>query len=105
MENSIKYVLNEETENEIHLDIRRLDNQHIRIQIWDTGSGFPEDVLRGVPDSMGESRYRIGIQNATQRMMIYYKKQAQIHLYNRPEGGACVELILPVTDGNGQPGR
>lgn len=105
MENSIKYVLNEETENEIHLDIHRLDNQHIRIQIWDTGSGFPEDVLRGVPDSMGESRYRIGIQNATQRMMIYYKKQAQIHLYNRPEGGACVELILPVTDGNGQPGR
>lgn len=102
MENSVKYVLNEEEENEINLDIHRMDEKYIRVQIWDTGSGFPAEILTSQQlDTERDSRHQIGLRNASQRLMIYYRGKANIHLYNREEGGACVELILPIDEQKG----
>ncbi len=72
----------------------------LRIEVWDTGEGFSDEMLAmlngsgAVVDSRG---IHIGIRNVMRRLDILYEGRAVLRLSNHWEtGGAYVEILLPV---------
>ena len=71
----------------------------IHIFITDTGDGFSEDILSRLQN--GESLHRdngtgIGITNSIKRLQYHFGAKCRIRFYNSPQGGAVVELTIPV---------
>lgn len=98
VENSVKYAV--AAEGRMHLCIKAelRDGKRVFIGIYDNGSGFPEEVLSAVKNEkpfIDKNGKHIGIENAIQRLNIMYGKRKEIRIFNRPEGGAAVELELP----------
>lgn len=116
IENSIKYALTDCGEIEIYLRInyRETNGKAIRvdqcgnfagseclcIHIEDNGPGYAPEILdklkRGsnIVDAQGQEHY--GINNVMKRMTLIYDMDDGIEIYNRPEGGAAVDLWIPV---------
>lgn len=73
--------------------------QKLCITISDNGPGYPPAILerfeKEEPLSMDVTQ-KIGIINVRQRLQLTYQENAEIRLYNGPDGGACSELILPI---------
>ncbi len=96
IENSIKYALNLERENDIWLDIHRCDDGY-EIVIRDSGGGFDAGVMEsinaGKVPEMDDSRPHIGIYNVVSRLELIYGKRAWLKLEN--DGGAMVTIHLP----------
>lgn len=101
VENSVKYACGEGGgEIDLTVECRQIQGeQMLCITVRDGGSGYPEEILaqfgREDPLSAGGGR-RIGLTNVRQRLRLTYGEQAQIHIGNTPDGGACSELILPL---------
>lgn len=71
----------------------------LRIEVWDTGEGFSEEMLSMlhsdgvVRDARGT---HIGIRNVMRRLDILYDGQAVMNISNHWEtGGAYIEILLP----------
>ena len=104
IENSVKHAATSDepivVKTEIHWS-GAAENPHknIQIQITDTGSGFPEDVLYDLNHAQSlepVNGHRIGITNAIKRLKLFYEKDtAAITFSNLPQGGACVTILLP----------
>lgn len=103
VENSITHAvtLDKKIEITLYLVIEKIEGQNrLYICISDTGQGFEEEtleaLLKGRP-IIYENRKHIGIQNAIKRLSMIYGSIASIKLSNMTkEGGAVVEIILPV---------
>ena len=54
------------------------------------------DAIDGGFEIDRDPEKRIGIINVKQRLNLMYGKRARLKLYNRPEGGAVSEIILPL---------
>lgn len=97
VENSLKYTINWEDDIELFISGRMGDE--VVINIEDTGEGYDSEILyklqSGIDISEGEKR--IGIMNAVSRMKLTYGNAASIRFYNRTEGGAGVEIRIPIT--------
>ena len=87
----------------IHLDIRvshdaLKDVQGVRMDIYDNGPGFSPEALERINagSEAGEpaSEHGHGIRNATQRMKLFYRGQAELRCENIPSG-AHVSLFFP----------
>lgn len=102
VENSIKHTIMKREV--IHIDISVTqefieDEEYLKIEICDTGEGFNEAVLKTLQTGeklTTKDGKRIGLSNMVQRLEYIYKKRAHIQFYNRLEGGARVEVVLPV---------
>lgn len=111
VENTVKYqvVVGEQTEIFIVVSWCDCEADHrIRIQIWDNGEGFSEEILAalsgsGVPaDERGE---HIGIRNVVQRLKLIYHGRESVCFSNHEEtGGACIVIELPDDGGAGGAG-
>lgn len=104
IENSVKHAVASDEPITIKTDIHwssSPENPHknIQIQISDTGSGFPEDVLYELNHAQSlepVNGHRIGITNAIKRLNLFYEKDtAAITFSNLPQKGACVTILLP----------
>ena len=102
VENSIKHGMTLDDPIHICIDVGlggTLANPMIKISVYDTGKGFPEDILQqlqleiGTVNELGE---HIGIWNVQQRLRLLYNEQAEITFSNRPDGGASVEIGVPL---------
>lgn len=105
IENSVKHAVASDEPITVKTDIHwssSPENPHknIQIQISDTGSGFPEDVLYELNHAQSlepVNGHRIGITNAIKRLNLFYEKDtAAITFSNLPQKGACVTILLPV---------
>lgn len=103
VENSLKYAHNLDRPILIQVDIRRQEVRgaaYLHIQIDDNGDGFSSQALSACnnPDAAppGGEDHGIGIANIRRRLKILYDDQAWLRFSNRPEGGARVELFLPM---------
>lgn len=102
IENTVKYqvVTGEITEIYIKIKICQVnDKEDICIEIWDTGDGFPEEILvclanqKRIFDKKGE---HFGINNVQQRLNLIYQNKASIVFANHQEtGGAYIKITLP----------
>lgn len=103
VENSLKYAHNLDRPILIQVDIRSQKVRgasYLHIQIDDNGDGFSSQALSvcNNPDAAppeGED-HGIGIANIRRRLKILYDDQAWLRFSNRPEGGARVEMFLPM---------
>jgi len=79
------------------------DEEHpgrfIRLTIADTGPGFPESFLNDLNDGShfsGEGEHHLGIWNILRRFKMLYGNEGDIAFFNGTEGGAVVQVRLPV---------
>lgn len=99
VENCIKYGMKSEGKTLICV-MAVLQGERLKISVMDTGDGFPEEVLTQL-DAFLETRQSqpalgVGLQNAIERMDALYGENVDARFYNKPEGGAMVEIYLPL---------
>ncbi|WP_256761771.1 histidine kinase [Cohnella sp. WQ 127256] len=74
-------------------------DRYIRIIVEDNGSGFPPDMLRDLESNeyiLGTGEQHLGIWNILRRFKMLYGDEGSIVFRNSPEGGAVVEIKLPL---------
>lgn len=95
VENSMKYGIRLETENnDIQVEIKR-ELKDIVITVCDCGPGYPQDVLEAVANGKRtENRDSgVGIFNLCSRLQLLYGEKATVSLYN--DSGACSVVRFP----------
>ncbi|MBD5392855.1 MAG: histidine kinase [Lachnospiraceae bacterium] len=101
IENTIKYNPSTNKTLEIQLIITKelLDNNpYLKIDIIDSGKGFPQDVLDSLllkKSFSSEERTHVGITNSIQRLFLLYGDHHEIRFFNEKQGGAHIQLIIP----------
>lgn len=77
------------------------EGQKLQILIADNGRGIPEQVLVGLDTSQSRiqrgKRYH-GMQNAMNRLLLYYGREAVIHVKSAPEFGTEISLEIPMEE-------
>lgn len=74
----------------------------IAIQIRDSGPGFSAHQLEMLKLGLYEKKptdRHLGIWNVYRRMLMFYNNRARLTFHNAPDGGAVVEIRLPVQRG------
>jgi signal transduction histidine kinase len=77
--------------------------ERLALIVEDDGPGFPSEVLEagvGVADERGS---HIGLSNTRRRLLLLYGDAHAMRLENRPEGGARVEIEIPLHTHLAQP--
>lgn len=99
-ENSIKYALRMGGKVKIYVLAERIGEAKMRIRIADTGEGMPKETLDAIErfkkEKKSQKELGIGIQNAIERLSIIYQDEAEISVYNSVEGGATVDISMPI---------
>ena len=101
VENSIKHALVRTRQLEISLIVLRYrenDTDRLRIEISDSGPGFPQEFLTRITsqDRSGTAEdSHIGIRNCIQRLNALYGSGYSLSFSNRAEGGARTLLEIP----------
>lgn len=102
IENSIKYNPSTNQMLEISLVVTQeiaSDRDYLKIDIIDSGKGFPKEVLDNLLTqkhiSASDERIHVGISNSIQRLNLLYGNNHRIHFSNEPHGGAHIQLIIP----------
>ena len=100
VENSIKYAVSPGKTLEITIQVRLLsadDGDMLNIVCADNGPGFPSGVIAAIENAdMQYSKQHIGFNNLRQRMALIYKRDASLYVYNQPNGGAVVDILVPI---------
>ncbi|MFC4598682.1 sensor histidine kinase [Cohnella hongkongensis] len=104
VENAIKHAISMDGSLRItvKVSVDRADPRYMRIEIRDTGRGFPPEVLErlGRKDDIGEGQgVHIGIWNIRNRLRLLYPDgDADLGFANGPNQGAVVQIRLPIRD-------
>lgn len=105
IENTVKHsvTLDDPIHLSVHISIVENENKTgVKIIIKDTGKGFSDEILVKIKagdkiiDEQGE---HIGIRNVQKRLSILYDEMAGFSCRNDEDGGAVVEMILPLGNG------
>ena len=87
IENAIKHTVSRSTKN-VSIELRtQLDDESLLVTLCDDGPGL-DDAGRG-----GEG---YGLKNIRKRLELLYGQAVYFEVANRPEGGVCASLRLPV---------
>jgi two-component system, sensor histidine kinase YesM len=73
--------------------------KYISIRIEDNGKGFPSEIISELQSGYyfsKDSDKHIGIWNVQRRCQLYYHTGVRILFFNSPQGGAVVEMALPI---------
>ena len=101
VENTIKHASAADGNLQIRLVVTRVQQNnelYLKIDITDSGQGFPEDVLKKI--SQGKSLdtdglAHVGIINSMQRLNLLYGEHHKIRFFNEEHGGAHIQLLIP----------
>ncbi len=103
VENCIKYEVVQGAVTEIHVEAYRVRNEsseRLQLCIWDTGSGYSQDVLEqlnsGAMLSQAEGR-NIGTKNVNARLRLMFDGDFTMRFSNRENAGAQIDIDIPVT--------
>lgn len=103
LENTAKY--NKESGSLLIFDIKieraELNGKPVmQILLSDNGTGYNSETLDRLNSTENDlfARKHVGISNLKHRIALIYKTDYQLAFYNKPSGGACVLIYLPLTD-------
>lgn len=105
VENTVKYQVVGGEHTELYIVISRCEEEkhRVRIEIWDSGEGFPEDILAKLQNQskiVDEKGEHYGIRNVCERLDLIYHGAADITFDNHWEtGGAYIIIELPEIEG------
>lgn len=101
LENTSKY--NRQSDNLLIFDIKitpaELEGFPVmQIQISDNGIGYSKEILDLLNSSENNlfEKEHVGISNLKHRIALIYKSHFQYTFYNKPNGGACAFIYLPL---------
>lgn len=96
--NAIKHQLDPDRQLEILVYLHK-EQEKLHIMITDSGDGFEPEILEKLQKHeklISPEGEHIGIYNVCQRLSILYSDCADIAFSNKPEGGARIDLYLPI---------
>ncbi|MBC5689577.1 histidine kinase [Mediterraneibacter sp. NSJ-55] len=103
LENTAKY--NKQSGKLLIFDVKIestvLDGQTVmQILLSDNGIGYAPDVLERLNNSEYDlfAREHVGISNLKHRVSLIYKSHYRFAFYNKPAGGACALIYLPLKE-------
>ncbi|WP_225046859.1 sensor histidine kinase [Lacticaseibacillus kribbianus] len=101
VENAVKYAVSFDHPTLIAIDAREVvgrDSDVLAIHIQDNGDGFPQEILDALKNQhlIALSEQHIGINNVINRLDLLYNKSYRLDIGNRQNGGAYIDLTLPV---------
>lgn len=102
VENSIKHGMPPQNADVFNITIRvdKGEDDKVIIQVSDNGRGFDDVLLsklhkaENANDSFSEN-LNFGLEGIIERLRLQYANQFAFQLFNLPEGGAAVEMVLP----------
>ena len=70
----------------------------MQIMLSDNGVGYSAEMLEllNSPEADQYAMHHVGISNLKQRIALIYKSHYQFAFYNKPSGGACGLIYLPL---------
>lgn len=103
LENTSKY--NKQSRNLLIFDVNitpaELEGLPVmQIQISDNGIGYSQEILDQLNSSENDlfAKEHVGISNLKHRIALIYKSNFQFAFYNKPNGGACALIYLPLLE-------
>ena len=109
LENTVKYQVVAGSLTEIYIVIcwaETREDHRIRIEIWDNGNGFPDEILEKLQSGervLDERGEHFGIRNVCTRLNLIYKGKEKIRLANHEEtGGAWIVIEIPDQKGESE---
>lgn len=102
VENSIKHAVVPGHPLELALSVKAMDGEegpYLTITCLDNGPGFSCQVMEDI--NLGDeefSKKHVGFNNLKHRLALIYRRESFIYVYNRPEGGAGVDIMLPIEE-------
>lgn len=101
VENSIKHAMTLYQPMELTIRCKRMETEDFRgvcLIEEDNGDGFPPEVLQTLLAAEPQSLFakeHLGLSNVRYTLNLIYHRSDLLHLSNRPEGGARVEIWIP----------
>lgn len=100
VENSIKYAVSPQKPLLISIQAKILssaEGDSLNIICKDNGPGLPEDVIAEIENGSEEfSKKHVGFNNLKHRLALIYQRESFIYTYNQSNGGAVVDILIPV---------
>ena len=96
--NAIKHGLKPGKMTEIQVNVSKLEEFRILIQVKDNGTGFSDDSLDAVEEFLEKGivseELGVGICNSVARLRLIYGDKCEIRIYNQESSGAVVDITL-----------
>ena len=96
--NAIKHGLKPGKMTEIQVNVSKLEEFRILIQVKDNGTGFSDDSLDAVEEFLEKGivseELGVGICNSVARLRLIYGDKCEIRIYNQEPSGAVVDITL-----------
>ena len=96
--NAIKHGLTPGKMTEIQVNVSKLEEFRILIQVKDNGTGFSDDSLDAVEEFLEKGivseELGVGICNSVARLRLIYGDKCEIRIYNQEPSGAVVDITL-----------
>ena len=72
----------------------------MKLTLSDNGNGYSEEVLSRINEELTGSydQFNVGINNLRRRLAILYHGECRTEFRNRPEGGACSVIRIPLPE-------
>lgn len=78
------------------------DGDNIDFEVSDTGTGMTEKALQEIRESLASSsameiggRQPVGLKNVNERLILFYGRDAALHIDSSPESGTTVTFSIP----------
>ena len=70
----------------------------LQIMLSDNGIGYAPEILERLNNAENDmyAKEHVGISNLKRRISLIYKSNYQFAFYNKPSGGACALIYLPI---------
>ena len=74
--------------------------EFLRLTLSDNGNGYSEEVLERINEELTGSydQFNVGINNLRRRLAILYRGECRTEFTNKPEGGACAVIHIPLSE-------
>jgi two-component system sensor histidine kinase YesM len=101
-ENAIKHSLTIGEKNHVDVRIDKTTDEHLHIIIYDSGAGFPKEVLEKIrmfqTTRIKQDGLGLGIQNTIERISLIYDCETELQFSNAAKGGAQIDIYLPIRE-------
>lgn len=108
VENSIKYAVEPSKTLVLSIQAQIVPDEDggscLDVSIADNGPGIPKQIIDEIDNGSEEfTKKHVGFSNLKHRLDLIYSRKAHIYVYNQPDSGAVVDILIPLDNTYGTP--